>query len=45
MNSANPIKTITVPILGEGIRVARIVAVHKEAGERVAADDALCRSG
>ncbi|CAI8285575.1 MAG: 2-oxoisovalerate dehydrogenase subunit beta [Opitutia bacterium UBA7350] len=42
MNSGNPIKTITVPILGEGIRVARIVAVHKTSGEAVAADEALC---
>ena len=42
MNSENQIKTITVPILGEGIRVARIVAVHKAAGDRVSADEALC---
>jgi 2-oxoisovalerate dehydrogenase E1 component len=42
MNSGKQTKTITVPILGEGIRVARIVAVHKQAGEKVAADDALC---
>lgn len=35
-------KTITVPILGEGIRVARIVSILKNAGEEVKADDALC---
>lgn len=35
-------KTITVPILGEGIRVARIVSILKKAGDVVKADDALC---
>lgn len=35
-------KTITVPILGEGIRVARVVSILKQAGEHVAADDPLC---
>ncbi|MEM1222880.1 MAG: thiamine pyrophosphate-dependent enzyme [Verrucomicrobiota bacterium] len=35
-------KTITVPILGEGIRSARVVSILKEVGESVAADDALC---
>lgn len=35
-------KVITVPILGEGIRVARVVSILKEAGEAVEADDALC---
>jgi len=35
-------KNITVPILGEGIRVARIVSILKQAGEVVHADDALC---
>lgn len=35
-------KTITVPILGEGIRVARIVSILKKAGALVQADDALC---
>lgn len=35
-------KTITVPILGEGIRVARIVSILKEEGDVVQADDALC---
>ncbi len=40
--SASRSKTIAVPILGEGIRVARVVSILKEAGERVEADDALC---
>ncbi|MGJ8637926.1 MAG: thiamine pyrophosphate-dependent enzyme [Opitutaceae bacterium] len=35
-------KTITVPILGEGIRVARVVSVLKNAGDAVKADDPLC---
>lgn len=42
MSTSNSTKTITVPILGEGIRVARIVSVHKEVGDIVAADEALC---
>ena len=35
-------KTITVPILGEGIRVARVVSILKKSGEAVKADDPLC---
>jgi pyruvate/2-oxoglutarate dehydrogenase complex dihydrolipoamide acyltransferase (E2) component len=35
-------KMITVPILGEGIRVARVVSILKQAGEVVKADDPLC---
>lgn len=35
-------KTITVPILGEGIRVARVVSILKQTGDTVAADDPLC---
>lgn len=35
-------KEITVPILGEGIRTARVVSLLKAAGDSVAADDALC---
>jgi len=35
-------KTITVPILGEGIRVARVVSILKKSGETVKADDPLC---
>jgi len=33
---------IIVPILGEGIRVARVVSILKESGEAVKADDPLC---
>lgn len=36
------IKTITVPILGEGIRVARVVSILKKPGDTVKADDPLC---
>ena len=35
-------KMITVPILGEGIRVARVVSILKQAGDTVKADDPLC---
>ncbi|MDP4611994.1 MAG: thiamine pyrophosphate-dependent enzyme [Opitutales bacterium] len=35
-------KTITVPILGEGIRVARVVSILKSKGDVVKADDPLC---
>ena len=35
-------KMITVPILGEGIRVARVVSILKHAGDVVQADDPLC---
>jgi len=35
-------KMIIVPILGEGIRVARVVSILKESGEAVKADDPLC---
>ena len=35
-------KTITVPILGEGIRVARVVSIFKQPGDAVQADDPLC---
>ncbi|MFT4901496.1 MAG: 2-oxoisovalerate dehydrogenase E1 component [Lentimonas sp.] len=35
-------KMITVPILGEGIRMARVVSVLKSAGDTVKADDPLC---
>ncbi|HZZ58251.1 MAG TPA: thiamine pyrophosphate-dependent enzyme [Opitutaceae bacterium] len=34
--------TIRVPILGEGIRTVRIVSILKQAGDRVAPDEALC---
>jgi 2-oxoisovalerate dehydrogenase E1 component len=39
---ASTTKMITVPILGEGIRVARVVSILKQAGEVVKADDPLC---
>ena len=35
-------KMITVPILGEGIRVARVVSILKQSGDAVKADDPLC---
>lgn len=35
-------KVIHVPILGEGIRVARVVSMLKAVGDSVRADDALC---
>ena len=33
---------IDVPVMGEGIRAARIVSLLKQPGDRVALDDALC---
>jgi 2-oxoisovalerate dehydrogenase E1 component len=33
---------VTVPIMGEGLRSARVVALHKQAGDRVSPDDVLC---
>ncbi|MFL6526980.1 MAG: thiamine pyrophosphate-dependent enzyme [Chthoniobacterales bacterium] len=33
---------ITVPIMGEGIRNAKVVALLKNTGDRIAHDDALC---
>lgn len=41
--AASTTKIITVPILGEGIRVARVVAMLKAAGDFVQADDPLCQ--
>jgi 2-oxoisovalerate dehydrogenase E1 component len=35
-------QSITVPIMGEGIRNAKIVSLLKQPGDRVALDDALC---
>ena len=35
-------KTITVPILGEGIRTARVVSILKAEGESVEPDDEIC---
>src|SRR5437868_4213724 len=33
---------ITVPIMGEGIRSAKVVALQKKPGDRIELDDALC---
>jgi 2-oxoisovalerate dehydrogenase E1 component len=33
---------ITVPIMGEGIRAAKVVALLKEPGDKIELDDALC---
>lgn len=41
-SSSGTTKDIVVPILGEGIRVARIVSILRQAGDVVKADDALC---
>jgi 2-oxoisovalerate dehydrogenase E1 component len=35
-------KSITVPIMGEGIRSAKIVSLSKNPGDVIALDDALC---
>ncbi|HKS31011.1 MAG TPA: 2-oxo acid dehydrogenase subunit E2, partial [Chthoniobacterales bacterium] len=35
-------KSITVPIMGEGIRSAKIVSLLKNPGDAIALDDALC---
>jgi 2-oxoisovalerate dehydrogenase E1 component len=40
--SPSTTKLISVPILGEGIRVARVVSILKQAGDEVKADDPLC---
>lgn len=39
---ANREVEIKVPIMGEGIRSARIVALHKQPGDQVNLDDTLC---
>ena len=33
---------VTVPIMGEGLRSARVVKLHKQPGDRVSHDDVLC---
>jgi pyruvate/2-oxoglutarate dehydrogenase complex dihydrolipoamide acyltransferase (E2) component len=33
---------VKVPIMGEGLRSARVVALHKQPGDRVSPDDVLC---
>jgi 2-oxoisovalerate dehydrogenase E1 component len=35
-------QSITVPIMGEGIRAAKIVSLLKKPGDRIELDDALC---
>jgi pyruvate/2-oxoglutarate dehydrogenase complex dihydrolipoamide acyltransferase (E2) component len=35
-------RKITVPIMGEGIRSAKVVALLKQPGDRIELDDALC---
>ena len=42
MNMETSTRTINVPILGEGIRTARIVSVLKKPGDTVEPDDPLC---
>ena len=37
-----PVQSITVPIMGEGIRSAKIVSLLKKPGDSVALDDELC---
>jgi 2-oxoisovalerate dehydrogenase E1 component len=36
------VQKITVPIMGEGIRSAKVVALLKKTGDRIELDDALC---
>jgi pyruvate/2-oxoglutarate dehydrogenase complex dihydrolipoamide acyltransferase (E2) component len=40
--AAQRTQKITVPIMGEGIRSAKVVALLKQPGDRVELDDALC---
>jgi len=40
--AATDTKSITVPIMGEGIRSAKIVALLKKPGDPIELDDALC---
>jgi 2-oxoisovalerate dehydrogenase E1 component len=40
--AATNTKSITVPIMGEGIRSAKVVALLKKPGDRIELDDALC---
>lgn len=45
VNSAVPVTSdilVKVPIMGEGLRSARVVALHKKAGDKVSHDDVLC---
>src|SRR5213075_3295871 len=36
------VQSITVPVMGEGIRNAKIVSLLKKAGEQIQLDDELC---
>jgi 2-oxoisovalerate dehydrogenase E1 component len=40
--STQRVQSITVPIMGEGIRTAKIVSLLKQPGDPIAHDDALC---
>jgi len=40
--AATNTRSITVPIMGEGIRSAKVVALLKKPGDRIELDDALC---
>ena len=45
LNSAVPSTSdivVKVPIMGEGLRSARVVALHKQPGDKVSHDDVLC---
>jgi len=45
LNSAVPANSdivVKVPIMGEGLRSARVVALHKQPGDKVSHDDVLC---
>ena len=41
-DSKQRVQSITVPIMGEGIRAAKIVSLLKKPGDPIAHDDALC---
>jgi len=41
-SSNQRIQSITVPIMGEGIRAAKVVALLKQPGDRIELDDPLC---
>jgi 2-oxoisovalerate dehydrogenase E1 component len=45
VNSGVPVSSdivVKVPIMGEGLRSARVVALHKRPGDKVSHDDVLC---
>jgi 2-oxoisovalerate dehydrogenase E1 component len=45
VNSGVPVTSdivVKVPIMGEGLRSARVVALHKKPGDKVSHDDVLC---